>query len=73
MYGFFKSHTGEIALEKTEKLMLKGNLQRETESLLIVAENRVMRNNCIKAIIDNISQNSKRWLRGERDKCLIIN
>ena len=46
----------------------KGNLQRETESFLIAAENNVIRTNQIKARIHKTQQNSKCRLCGDRDK-----
>ena len=51
------------------------NLKRETESLLIAAQNNAIRTNFIKARIDKMQQNSKCWLCGNRDEMinLIIN
>ena len=37
----------------------KGNLKKETESLLIAAENNAITTNYIKAKIDNTQQNNK--------------
>ena len=48
-------------------LLRKGNLKRETESLLIAAQNNAKRTNHIKARIDKTQQNSKCRLCGERD------
>ena len=45
--------TGEIAREKTWIWLRKGNLKRETESLLIVAQNNAIITNYIKSKIDN--------------------
>ena len=44
---------GEISHEKTWTWLRRGNLKRETESLLIVAQNNAIRTNYIKAKIDN--------------------
>ena len=44
----------------------KGNLKRETESLLIAAQNNTIRTNHIKARIDKMQQNSKCRLCGDR-------
>ena len=48
--------------------MLRGNLKRETESPLIVAQNNRIRINYIKAKIDNMQQNSKCRLCSDRDE-----
>ena len=45
----------------------KGNLKRETESLLIAARNNTIKTNYIEVKIDFIQQNSKFKLYGERD------
>ena len=41
----------------------RGNLRRETESLLTVTQNNAIRNNCVK--VDNIQKNSKCRLCGD--------
>ena len=48
----------------------KGNLQRETESLLIAAQNNAIRTNHIKARIDKTRQNSKCKLYSDRDETI---
>ena len=48
----------------------KGNNKRETESLLIAAQNSVIRTNQIKVRIDKMQQNSKCRLCGDRDKTI---
>ena len=50
----------------------KGNLLRETESLLIAAKNNAIMSNHIKARIDKMQQNSKCTLFGDRDKMITI-
>ena len=50
-------------------LKKKGNFKRETESLLIAAQNAV-RTNHIKAKIDKTQQNSKCKLCGDRDETI---
>ena len=45
--------------------MRKGILKRETESILITAQNNIIRNKYIKVKIDNTQQNSK-W--GDKDE-----
>ena len=48
----------------------KGNLKRETESLLIAAQDNAIRTNHIKARIDKTQQNSKCRLCGNRDETI---
>ena len=43
LYGYFNRQTSEIVYEKTWKEISKGNLKRETESLLIPLQNDVIR------------------------------
>ena len=48
-----------VSHEKTRAWLRKGNLKRETESLLIAAQNNAILTNHIKARIDKTLQNSK--------------
>ena len=48
----------------------KGNLKRETESLLTAAQNNAIRTNHIKARIDKTQQNSRCRLWGDRDETI---
>ena len=48
----------------------KGNFKRETESLLMAAQNSAIRTNHIKARIDKTQQNSKCRLCGDRDETI---
>ena len=48
----------------------KGNFKRETESLLIAAQNNAIRTNHIKARIDKMQQNSKCRLCSNRDEMI---
>ena len=57
-----------ISNEKTWTWLRKGNFKRETESLLIVAQNNAMRTNHIKVRIDKMQQNSKCSLCVNRDE-----
>ena len=52
LYGRFKRLINSISLDKTFTWSRKGNLKRETESLLISAQNNAVRTNYIKARID---------------------
>ena len=54
--------------DKTWKWLRKGNFKRETESLLIAAQNNAIRTNHIKARIDKTQHNSKCKLCGDRDE-----
>ena len=59
-----------MSYEKTLTWPRKGNLERETESLQIVAQNNTIRTNHIKARIDKTQQNSKCRLCGDRDETI---
>ena len=67
-YGRFKRLIN-ISHEKTWMWLRKGNFKRETESLLIAAQNNAIRTN-IKARINKTQQNSKCRLCGERDETI---
>ena len=60
----------EITHENTRVWLRKRNLQRETASLLITAQNNAIRTNYIKARIDKTQQNSKCSLCGDRDETI---
>ena len=47
-YRYFKIQTGDIDNEITWASLRRGNLKRETKSVLIVAENNAVRASCIK-------------------------
>ena len=66
LYGHFKRLINNTSREKTWTWLRKGNFKKETESLLIAAQNNVIRTNQIKARIDKTQQNSKCWLCGDR-------
>ena len=73
--GRFKRLINKISHQKTWTWLRKGNFKRETESLLIAAQDNAIRTNHIKARIDNAQQNSRCRLYGDRDETinLIIN
>ena len=54
--------------KKTWTWLRNGNTKRETESLLIAAQNNAIKTNHIKARIDKTQQNSKCRLCGDRDE-----
>ena len=62
----FKRLINNISREKTWTWLRKGNFKRETESLLIAAQNNAIRTNHIKAGIDKTQQNSKCRQYGDR-------
>ena len=66
--GRFKRLINNISHKKTWTCLRIGNLKRETESLLIAAQNNAVRTNHIKARIDKTQQNSKCRLCGDRDE-----
>ena len=65
LYGRFKRLINNISHQKTWTRLRKGNLKRETESLLIAAHDNAIRTNHIKARIDKTQQNSKCRLCGD--------
>ena len=67
-YGHFKRLINIISYDKT--WLRKGNFKRETESLLIAAQDNAVRSNHIKTRIDKTQQNSKCRLCGDRDETI---
>ena len=59
LYSRVKRLINNISHQKTWTWQRKGNLKRETESLLIAAQGNAIRTNHIKARIDKMQQNSK--------------
>ena len=60
LYGYFKRQTSKISLVKALIWPRKGNLKRETESLIIATQNNAIRTNYyVKGKIDKNQQNSK--------------
>ena len=70
LYGRFKRLINTISHEKTWTWPRKGNLMRETEYLLIAAQDNAIRTNPIKARINKTQQNSKCRLCGDRDETI---
>ena len=70
LYGRFKRLINNISHQKTWTWLRKGNLKRETESLLIAAQDNAIRTNHIKARIDKTQQNSKCRLCGDSDETI---
>ena len=71
LYGRFKRLINNISHQKTWTWLGKGNLKRETESLLIAAQDNAIRTNHIKARIDKTQKkNSKCKLCGDRDETI---
>ena len=66
LYGRFKRRINNISHQKTWTWLRKGNFKRETESLLISAQNNAIRTNYFKARVDKTQQNGKCWLCGDR-------
>ena len=65
-----KRLVNNISGDKTRTRLRKGNFKRETESLLIAAQNNAVRTNQMKARIDKTPQNSKCRQRGNRDETI---
>ena len=70
LYGWFKRLINNITHDKTWTWLKKGNFKRETEFLLIAAEDNAVRTNNIKARIDKTQQNNKCRLCGDRDETI---
>ena len=68
LHGRFKRLINNISHDKT--WLRKGNFKRETESLLIAAQNNAIRTNHIKARIDKTQQNSKCRLYSDRHETI---
>ena len=69
VWTFLKTNKQHLTRE-TWILLRKRNLKRETESLLITAQNNAIRTNNIKARIHKTQQNSKSMLCGDRDETI---
>ena len=70
LYGRFKRLIHNISHEKTWKWLRKGNFKRETESLLIEAQDSAVRTNHIKARIEKTQQNCKCRLCGDGNETI---
>ena len=70
LYGRSKRLINNISHDKTRTWLRKGNFKRETESLLIAAQDNAVRTNHIKARIDKTQQNSKCRLCSDRDEMI---
>ena len=69
-YGRFKRLISNVLHGKTWTWLRKGNLKRETESLLITVQNNVIITNHIKARIDMTQQKCKCRLWDYRDETI---
>ena len=70
LYDRFKRLINNISHQKTWTWPRKGNLKRETESILVAAQNNAIMTNDIKTRIDKTQQNSKCRLCGKRDETI---
>ena len=70
LYDRFKRLINNISHQKTWTWLRKGNCKRETESLLIAAQENAKIINYIKARIDKTQQNSKCRLCSDRDETI---
>ena len=70
LYGHFKRLLNNTSHDKTWTWLRKGNFKRETESLLIAAQNNTIRINHFKARINKTQQNSKCSSCGDRDETI---
>ena len=65
-----KNSENNFSHNKTWTWLRKGNFKRETESLLIAAQNNTVRTNHIKVRIDKTQQNSKCRLCSDKDETI---
>ena len=70
LYGHFKQLVNNISHDKNLDMAKKRNFMRETESLLIAAQNNAVRTNHTKMRIDKTQQNSKCRLCGDRGETI---
>ena len=70
LHGRFKRLMNNISHQKTWTGLRKGNFKRETESLLMIAQNNAIRTNYIKARIDETQENDKCRLCSDRDETI---
>ena len=68
LHGQFLRQTDDIAGEDRWLWLKQGNLKRETESLILAAQEQAIRTNVIKANIDNTQEQSKCRMCGEKDE-----
>ena len=68
--GCFKRLTSNTSNRKTGTWLGMGNLKKDTESLLIAAQNNAIRTNDIKARVDKTQQNSRCRLCDDRDETI---
>ena len=59
LHGQFLRQTDDITVEDRWLWLKQGNLKRETESLILAAQEQAVRTNVIKAKIDNTQEQSK--------------
>ena len=70
IYGLFKRWINNISHQKSWIWLRKGNLKRETESLLIAAQDNALPTNHITARIGKSQESSKCRLCGDRDETI---
>ena len=70
LHGHSRRLINNISRNKTWTWLRKGNFKRETESLLMAAQNSAIRTNHIKARIDKTQQDSKCSLSSDRDETI---
>ena len=70
LYGHFKQQASDISHKKTWMWPRNRNFKRETESLLIAAQNNAIKANLIKVRIDKTQQKSRCRLCGDRDEVI---
>ena len=62
LHGQFMMEMDEIASENSWSWLRTGYLKKETEGLLVAAQNQALRTNAIKAKIDKSQENSLKFV-----------
>ena len=68
LHGQFLRQTDEVAGTSRWLWLKQGSLKRETESLILAAQEQAIRTNAIKAYVDKSQDQSKCRMCGERDE-----
>ena len=68
LHGQFWTNTAEVRDKKTWKGLKKGRLKKETEGIIMAAQDQALRSNSIKRIIDKQNVSAKCKMCGEGDE-----
>ena len=68
LHGQFAKDTDDIKTNESFNCLCKGELKRETESLILAAQEQALNTNSVKARIYHLQENDKCRLRGDASK-----